>query len=52
MIGHGGLLRKFSHKGFWVCLGDLPPGMARAFRDSGRIVPILTKAEGNSIHPT
>ena len=33
MIGHGGLLSAFSFarpdKGFWACLGDLPPDMPR-----------------------
>ena len=34
MIGHGGLLRAFflarsPDKGFWACLGDLPPDMPR-----------------------
>ena len=33
MIGHGGLLRAFSFarpiRGFWACLGDIPPDMPR-----------------------
>ena len=32
MIGHSGLLRVFLRspdKGFWACLGDLPPDMPR-----------------------
>ena len=33
-MGHGGLLRESVHlrspeKGFWECLGDLPPDMPR-----------------------
>ena len=32
MIGRGGLLSVFLHspdKGFWACLGDLPPDITR-----------------------
>ena len=45
-------------KGFWACLGDLPPSIPRFFCSksaavsSNRIVPITPIAKGNSIHPT
>ena len=59
MIGHGGLLRVFSNKGFWVCLGDVQTSSDSGFflskHGSAILVsdsPILTEAEGNSIHPT
>ena len=53
----------FLNKGFRACLGDLPEGIPRRpeklailFKRSsaivGPIVPTVTIAKGNSIHPT
>ena len=64
VMGHGGLVESvFLHspvKGFWgeACLGglDLPPWLVFCAKaaplSSGQIVPRVTIAQGNYIHPT
>ena len=62
-MGFESVLLHSPNKGFWACLGDLPPGMPRRPESlfffskagplsSGRIVPRVTIAKGNSINPT
>ena len=52
MIGHGGLLRAFflrlPDKGFWACLGDLPPDMSRRPRTWVSLCNLMLKLRGIS----
>ena len=61
-MGFESVLLHLPSKGFWACLGDLPPGMPRRPESlffskavplsSGRIVHRVTIAKGSSINPT